>query len=167
MDTPDMTRRILIPVLIAAVGFAAADRTLAAEPQIAGTKVISSDATARFTPLEIHKSLVIDLPGDINDVVVADPSIVNAFVQSSRRAYITGVALGWTNVYFFDADGRQIGALDIAVTSDPQPAPLNNSAFPQQVVVIFRGGSEQKFKSVSCGPDLRYTCVGEAEKLEK
>ena len=62
--------------------------------------------------------MVIDLPRDIKDVLVADPKIANAVVRSARRAYIIGVAVGQTNVFFFDADGQQIAGFDIAVTRD-------------------------------------------------
>lgn len=64
------------------------------------------------------KGLVIDLPGEIKDVLVGDPKIANAVVRTSRRAYIIGVAVGQTNVYFFDAYGVQLMAFDIAVKRD-------------------------------------------------
>ena len=73
---------------------------------------------ARFVPLGIGKSVVIDLPRDIKDVLVADPKIANAVVRSAQRAYIIGAAVGQTNIVFFDADGQQIAGLDIAVTRD-------------------------------------------------
>jgi pilus assembly protein CpaC len=79
---------------------------------------IHGDKAAKFTSLGVGKSIVIDLPGDIKDVLVADPKIANAVVRTSRRAYIIGVAIGQTNVYFFDADGKQLMAFDIAVTRD-------------------------------------------------
>ena len=72
----------------------------------------------RFIPLGIGKSVVIDLPRDVKDVLVADPKIANAVVRSARRAYLIGVTVGQTNVYFFDAEGRQIAGFDIAVTRD-------------------------------------------------
>ena len=49
---------------------------------------------------------------------MADPTVANAVIRSSRRAYIIGVKVGQTNIFFFDAEGRQIGGLDIAVTRD-------------------------------------------------
>ncbi|MBV5271593.1 MAG: type II and III secretion system protein family protein [Afipia sp.] len=73
---------------------------------------------ARFLPLGIGKSVVIDLPRDIKDVLVADPKIANAVVRSAQRAYIIGAAVGQTNIIFFDATGQQIAAYDIAVTRD-------------------------------------------------
>jgi pilus assembly protein CpaC len=39
-------------------------------------------------------------------------------VRTSRRAYLIGVAVGQTNVFFFNAEGRQIAGFDIAVTRD-------------------------------------------------
>src|SRR3974377_2282222 len=73
---------------------------------------------ARFLSLGVGKSVVIDLPRDIKDVLVADPKIANAVVRSAQRAYIIGAAVGQTNIVFFDAAGQQIAAYDIAVTRD-------------------------------------------------
>ena len=39
-------------------------------------------------------------------------------IRSSRRAYMIGVTVGQTNIFFFDADGQQIAGFDIAVTRD-------------------------------------------------
>jgi pilus assembly protein CpaC len=73
---------------------------------------------ARFLALGIGKSIVIDLPRDIKDVLVADPKVANAVVRSTQRAYIIGAAVGQTNIVFFDSAGQQIAAYDIAVTRD-------------------------------------------------
>ena len=73
---------------------------------------------ARFLALGIGKSVVIDLPRDIKDVLVADPKIANAVIRSAQRAYIIGAAIGQTNIVFFDSAGQQIAAYDIAVTRD-------------------------------------------------
>jgi pilus assembly protein CpaC len=81
-------------------------------------KVVASEFGSNFVPLGIGKSVVVDLPRDIKDVLVADPKIANAVVRTSRRAYLIGIAIGQTSVYFFDAEGRQLGGFDIAVTRD-------------------------------------------------
>ena len=80
--------------------------------------ISSSDAKVRFLALGIGKSVIIDLPREVKDVLVADPKIANAVVRSSQRAYIIGAAVGQTNVVFFDADGNQVAAYDIAVKRD-------------------------------------------------
>src|ERR1039458_1844507 len=73
---------------------------------------------ARFLALGIGKSVVIDLPRDIKDVLVADPKIANAVVRSAQRAGFTRAAVGSTNIVFFDSAGQQIAAYDIAVKRD-------------------------------------------------
>jgi pilus assembly protein CpaC len=88
------------------------------DPSTPTIQITASDATSRFVPLGIGKSVVIDLPRDIKDVLVADPKTANAVIRTSRRAYIIGVTVGQTSVVFFDAEGRQIAGLDVAVTRD-------------------------------------------------
>jgi pilus assembly protein CpaC len=82
------------------------------------TSAIASSVKTRFLALGVGKSVIVDLPRDVKDVLVADPKIANAVVRSSQRAYIIGAAVGQTNVVFFDADGQQVAAYDIAVKRD-------------------------------------------------
>ncbi|MDB5630293.1 MAG: secretin, partial [Tardiphaga sp.] len=93
---------------------------LAADPRGYASAPMSSEGQmgARFLALGIGKSVVIDLPRDIKDVLVADPKIANAVVRSAQRAYIIGATVGQTNIVFFDSTGQQIAAYDIAVTRD-------------------------------------------------
>jgi pilus assembly protein CpaC len=92
--------------------------TVAVDPRVQNVQVAASEVGSRFVALGIGKSVVIDLPSDIKDVLVADPKVANAVVRSSRRAYMIGVTVGQTNVFFFDAQGKQIAGFDIAVTRD-------------------------------------------------
>ena len=92
--------------------------TAADPPHVPVIQVAASEATSRFIPLGIGKSVAIDLPADIKDVLVADPKIANAVIRSSRRVYMIGVEVGQTNIFFFDAGGKQIAGFDIAVTRD-------------------------------------------------
>jgi pilus assembly protein CpaC len=73
---------------------------------------------AKFLALGIGKSIVIDLPRDIKDVLIADPKIATAVIRSAQRAYIIGATVGQTNIVFFDSSGQQIAAYDIAVKRD-------------------------------------------------
>jgi pilus assembly protein CpaC len=111
---------ILSVALFALVDLASVGQAVAAEAatQTPIIRVAASEATSRFVPLGIGKSVAIDLPADIKDVLVADPKVANAVIRSSRRVYIIGVAVGQTNIFFFDADGRQIAGFDIAVKRD-------------------------------------------------
>jgi pilus assembly protein CpaC len=116
MANATLIRTTLLVAAIVALGFAAAGIAPAAEPSVPVIQLVAGDANARFVPLGVGKSVVIELPRDIKDVLVADPTTANAVIRTSRRAYIIGVKVGQTNVFFFDADGQQIGGLDIAVT---------------------------------------------------
>lgn len=90
----------------------------AADQRVPIIQVNNGEAGARFVPLGVGKSVIIDLPVDARDVLVSDPQIANAVIRSTRRAYLIGVKVGQTNVFFFDAEGRQIAGFDIAVTRD-------------------------------------------------
>ena len=87
-------------------------------PAMQSIQIAASDIGSHAVDLGVSKSLVIDLPRDIKDVLVTDPAIANAVVRSSRRAYIIGIKVGQTNVFFFDAEGKQMAGFDIAVTRD-------------------------------------------------
>ena len=118
------TMRVLVRALsFSAVAALMFNQTVA--PVVAGdyratAAPIAADGqmNARFLSLGIGKSIVIDLPRDIKDVLVADPKIANAVIRSAQRAYIIGAAVGQTNIVFFDSAGQQIAAYDIAVKRD-------------------------------------------------
>ncbi|HET7490937.1 MAG TPA: type II and III secretion system protein family protein [Bradyrhizobium sp.] len=113
-------------VLIGVLSLSAA--ALALNPALGPAMAAEADTTAsvtanvptkiRFLSLGIGKSVVVDLPRDVKDVLVADPKIANAVIRSPQRAYIIGGGVGQTNVVFFDADGQQIAGYDIAVKRD-------------------------------------------------
>jgi pilus assembly protein CpaC len=113
-------------LLVSALSFSAA-AVLTLDSAL--TPVVASDYTAtpavadrqiktRFLALGIGKSVIIDLPREAKDVLVADPKVANAVIRSAQRAYIIGAAVGQTNVVFFDSAGQQIAAYDIAVKRD-------------------------------------------------
>jgi pilus assembly protein CpaC len=119
MATRNFTRATLgLAVLASLLGAASAAEPPGIAAQGTPIQVVGSDSSSRFVQLGIGKSVVIDLPRDIKDVLVAEPKFANAVVRSTRRAYLIGVAVGQTNIYFFDAEGRQIAGFDVAVTRD-------------------------------------------------
>src|SRR6201746_74895 len=91
---------------------------IAADYRVAVPVAADGQMNARFLSLGIGKSIVIDLPRDIKDVLVADPKSANAVVRAAQRAYIIGATVGQTNIIFFDSAGQQIAAYDIAVKRD-------------------------------------------------
>jgi len=111
-------RAAALAALALGAGLAPSAPVVAADARVPVIQVAASEATSRFIPLGIGKSVAIDLPADIKDVLVAEPKIANAVIRSARRVYMIGVAVGQTNIFFFDADGKQIAGFDIAVTRD-------------------------------------------------
>ena len=79
----------------------------------------ASDANGgRFVRIGLNKSIVIKLPADARDVLVGNPDIVDAVVRTKNTAYLFARAIGQTNIFFFDANGQQILALDLEVAQD-------------------------------------------------
>jgi pilus assembly protein CpaC len=169
-------------LLIRALSFsAAAAMTLnpALVPAVAGDTrpvppvIADGQMNARFLALGVGKSLVIDLPRDIKDVLVADPKIANAVVRSAQRAYIIGAAVGQTNIVFFDSAGQQIAAYDIAVKRDLNglrsalKATMPNSDIQLEGLgdgVILTGTAASPIEAQQAG-DLAARLVGGAEKV--
>jgi pilus assembly protein CpaC len=118
MPAQALIRTVSVTALLALAGGGLSGPAVAADSHASELRVAAGEAGARFLPLGVGKSVVLDLPDDIRDVLVADPKIANAVIRSARRAYLIGVAVGQTNVFFFDAAGRQMAGLDIAVTRD-------------------------------------------------
>jgi hypothetical protein len=143
---------------IAAVGLVAPNSSWAAELETTplrhnGGMIISgSNALTPNVPLAVGKSIVVDLPVDVKDVLVGSPLIITVVMRTIRRAYISGLAVGQSNVFFFDGQGRQISSLDIYVT-DRAPA-----AVPD-LVSVFRywGDKSGENTYLRCNPDM---CIG-------
>jgi len=116
--------RAAVVTIVAAASWTASHRAAAAadaliaNPRTQPITITASDLGSHSVALGVGKSIVVDLPRDIKDVLVADPKIANAVVRSAQRAYIIGAAVGQTNIVFFDSAGQQIAAYDIAVKRD-------------------------------------------------
>lgn len=68
--------------------------------------------------LGLNKSIVIDLPRDVKDVLVSNPAKADAVMRTSRRVYIIGREMGQTNIFFFDHSGENIMSLELKVERD-------------------------------------------------
>jgi pilus assembly protein CpaC len=101
-------------ILAAMVQFPVVHSASAAESVM---KLKSSKATQRIK-LGFNKSVVIDLPSDAYDILVANPAVADAVTRTSRRIYLFGKQVGETNIFVFGADGQQILSLDLAIERD-------------------------------------------------
>jgi pilus assembly protein CpaC len=112
-----LTSALLPSVVLALTLHVSSAPALAAEDSLALTSV-PAPARTHFLSLGVGKSVIVDLPRETKDVLVADPKIANAVIRSPQRAYIIGAAVGQTNVVFFDGGGQQVASYDIAVKRD-------------------------------------------------
>jgi pilus assembly protein CpaC len=146
---------------------------MASDYRTAAPATTDGQMNARFVSLGIGKSIVIDLPREIKDVLVADPKVANAVVRSTQRAYIIGAAVGQTNIVFFDSTGAQIAAYDIAVKRDLNGvrAALKQS-LPNSDILIEGVGDGVVLSGTAASPieaqqaaDIAARLVGGAEKV--
>ena len=72
----------------------------------------------RQLTLALDKAAVVELDVDARDVLVSDPAVVDAVVRAPRRIFLLGQKIGEANAFFFDAQGRQLAAIDIRVEKD-------------------------------------------------
>jgi len=80
-------------------------------------RVSNAGATQRIK-LGLNKSIVIDLPSDAYDILVANPAVADAVTRTARRIYLFGKQVGETNIFVFGANGQQIASLDLAIERD-------------------------------------------------
>lgn len=83
----------------------------------AAAKIGATSASQRVK-LGLNKSVVIDLPADAYDILVANPAVADAVTRTARRIYLFGKSVGETNIFVFGANGEQIVSLDLAVERD-------------------------------------------------
>jgi pilus assembly protein CpaC len=99
------------------LGLFAADSFMPVEAQAGKARVGTSSANQRVK-LGLNKSVVIDLPSDAYDILVANPAVADAVTRTSRRIYLFGKSVGETNIFVFGANGEQIVSLDLDVERD-------------------------------------------------
>ena len=100
---------------LSATGVQAQSQT-GAQNYLRVTEAYSSSPT--LVRLGLDKSLVVDLPADAHDILVANPRVADAVTRTSRRIYLFGKEVGQTNVFVFDGKGKQIAALEILIERD-------------------------------------------------
>jgi pilus assembly protein CpaC len=116
---PIKTLALSAGVAFAALSFGAASPALAqksgaqAKIDFGGTSAVS-----RSIVLPLDKAAIVELPLPAADVLVSQPSVVDAVIRSPQRVYLLGQKVGQTNAFFFDANGRQILNLEIQVERD-------------------------------------------------
>ena len=79
--------------------------------------------------LGLNKAIVVDLPTDAHDILVADPSLADAVTRTSRRLYLFGKTVGQTNIFIFGPSGEEIVAIDLEIERDVSGLQVHLSRF--------------------------------------
>lgn len=90
----------------------------AGEANAANQARVSATSASQRIKLGLNKSVVIDLPSDAYDILVANPAVADAVTRTSRRIYLFGKQVGETNIFVFGANGQQIVSLDLDIERD-------------------------------------------------
>lgn len=113
-----MLRRSLQVTLAATMLFSPATAFAGGELGLRSDYAPAYAGLEKRTKIGLNKSLVLDLPADAYDVLVANPSVADAVTRTARRIYLFGKQVGQTNVIVFGPNGEQIAYYDIEVERD-------------------------------------------------
>jgi len=104
-------------VCLAGEGLRAAEMS---QPTRAVLRIANTPGTPQVKGLRValNKSVLIELPRDVQNVIVANPEIVDAVVLSATRINLIGKSIGQSNAVFTDEFGNHILVLEILVEQD-------------------------------------------------
>lgn len=92
--------------------------TIIPQAALAQDVQIYSAGRSQQVNLGLGKSVVVDLPQDAYDILVANPATADAVTRTARRIYLFGKTVGQTNIIVFGKDGEQIASLDLKIERD-------------------------------------------------
>jgi pilus assembly protein CpaC len=113
-----LTKRVAA-LALAAAGLVCARIPIApafAEP--AGIESAQQALLARRFTMGVGRSIIIDLPRDAAEIVVANPAVANAVVRSPRKIFVLATGAGQTTMFALDQQGRQIANIELTIGRD-------------------------------------------------
>ncbi|MGE0408822.1 MAG: type II and III secretion system protein family protein [Amphiplicatus sp.] len=156
---------------LAGVGLASAHAQHGAYP--ATVDLGGSAAVSKSIVLPLNKAAIVELPRAAADVLVSQPTVVDAVVRSPRRVYLLGLAVGQTNAFFFDSNGGQILNLEIQVERDLDALTdllarlMPDTRITAEAIndtVVLRGPVQSGAQATNAA-DIAARFVGDAEKV--
>ncbi|CCB63848.1 type II and III secretion system protein family protein [Hyphomicrobium sp. MC1] len=64
------------------------------------------------------KSVLLEFPRPVRDVMVSNPAVVDAVVLSSNRVFLLAKDMGEANAFFFDTSGNQFATMELYVARE-------------------------------------------------
>ncbi|MCT4655807.1 MAG: type II and III secretion system protein family protein [Cohaesibacter sp.] len=157
------------------VAMVAAPLPVTDSAQAAGSSIRlkAANANGRHISLGLNKSIVIETPRNVRDILVSNPKIADAVVRSARRVYLIGMAVGQANVILFDGQGGQIASFEINVARDNSSLEsLIRRMIPQSNIKVegvgegvILSGSARNPADAQKAMDMAASYVGDAKKV--
>jgi pilus assembly protein CpaC len=137
MSTGKALRKAVAALIVAGACLAACELRADVADRRRPTPEAMSDATlVRRISMGAGKSMIVDLPKDVAEIVVGNPKIVDAVVRTPRRIYVLGAEAGQSTILGLDAQGREIARLEISIGRDVgQLNELLRAALPASPIV--------------------------------
>jgi pilus assembly protein CpaC len=110
------TRIAMLGTAIAACSLPAGFSAAQAEDNV--VSLVKGSKKVQNISLGLDKSIVLELPSDAYDVLVANPDVADAVTRTARRIYLFGKDVGDTNIFVFGKNGEQIANLNLKVDRD-------------------------------------------------
>jgi pilus assembly protein CpaC len=134
----------------------------AAEPAVQTFATMGS----RTIKLQVSKSMIVDFPADIRDILVADPKVADAVVRTSRRLYLLGNKFGTTTITVFGANGAPLGDLQIVIQPDaPTLEALLKKIMPQSRISVETANDTVILRGEADNPQDAVTAYNVANKF--
>ena len=141
-------------------------------------KISDSEPTPVRKNLKIGlgKSILIEFPRDVRDVMVSNPSAVDAVVLSSNRVFLLARKIGEANAFFFDTNGDQFATMELYIERETAALEsLLNRTIPGSTIkvemmnqtVVLTGRVKNPTDAVRAGNIARQFATVEYEVLAK
>jgi pilus assembly protein CpaC len=73
---------------------------------------------SRHVSIGINKSMLIEFPEPLTNVLVSNPEVLDAVVQNSNQVYLLAKDIGEANAIFMGPDGKKLLFLEVSIARD-------------------------------------------------
>lgn len=102
----------------------------------AGIESAQQALLARRFTMSVGRSIIVDLPRDATEIVVANPAVANAVVRSPRKIFVLATGAGQTTIFALDQQGRQIANIELTIGRDVgELEQILRTALPKSAIV--------------------------------
>jgi pilus assembly protein CpaC len=108
----------MLAACVTPIGVIAPSAALAEQRHRSYLRIDESGERPQQITLGLNKSMVVELPREVREVMVSNPAQVDAVLQTSTRAYLIGKGPGEANIIFIDKNGRQVATLEVVIERD-------------------------------------------------